>query len=1084
MHVLLISACVKRSIKRTRAVLDSYALRTGDTSWASAITSEALCELRMALKRGATRQTAVACYQNDGRRRMKLLWVVGARSAFGDDGHFPAGTKQRKEQKPKVSSGHWSRQACMLAGAAGLVHDLGKASLRFDAKLRTSSGPVVSDDVRHEWLSVKVLQAMRNNGRSWDGAWADLGAAIDPVTLGSRVVQKPGMYGLHGPLEAIDFLVVTHHGLLRAEETVDKTPKPVPPTSADRHVRRPPSTDQVTPKGGVHPTIFKDYWALEAKLQAAAADRSPLYWRALSIIARAALIFADHTVSSQRMPAAGLDPDGSQIFANTAMFSGQRGLNQTLDWHLRHVGDSASAVMWHFAGLVAGDAHEQQLHGLAEETVASIVREAGPAYAWQNRCAAALHEAREASPDAPALVFNMAGTGTGKTRMNARAACLLSRRRTPRFSIALNLRSLTLQTGRALQSSLCLTDDEIAVVIGDRITQELFEKSNDRKSRKEPPPIDDDENPPEPEASLQAGEHSLPEWMTPLFQKKKERAIVGSPLLVSTIDFLGAAGTPGAQGHHVKAILRLMSSDLVLDEIDGYEPEALVAVLRLVQLAAMFRRNVICSSATLSMPTAVAIERAFRTGVAMLEALEGQAAKPQKFHEAQVAAPFICAFIDDSCQPLVHLITQGSIDFATLYQQRLLSVSAGALSIPVYRLAGLQRVVEATEAGWVQCVRDSIDRMHAHHGWEFGLSGKRVSFGLVRVANLGTAMLVAKHLSATMPDAQIACYHSAEFRIARFHKEQRLDQLLSRSRGEDHILADEEIVKLVARASGNDVPFIVVATPVEEIGRDHDFDWGVIEPSSTQSIVQTSGRINRHRLRVMAEQPNVMILQFNLRHCRTGADKPAFVHPGYESTLKRSRAATSRAQGNYLGHDMERLLPWRNDLLAVNARLRFDWIECPFALADDIEIEERVRPFFGESGVFVADSAWAMTDGPSGPYMQSSLRGGATAKQTWRLHDGGGGLEFQRLERRASDGAYRVIDTWEHRDMDQRLAHANCNAWLSSPPNRMLELCEEFNVEPDEGMLVELSVFDQETQFVYDHRFGMDRLPKEKTSAK
>ena len=1074
MHVLLISACVKRSIKRTRAVLDSYALRTGDNSWASAITGEALREVQLALRRGATRQTAVACYQNDGRRRMKLLWVVGSRASFGPDGHFPAGTKARKEARPKVGRGHWSRQACLLAGAAGLVHDLGKASLRFDAKLKATSGPIRSDDVRHEWLSVKVLQAMRSNGRVWDDAWASLRTGLESVTLGGRVVRKPGLYGVHGPLEAIDFLVVTHHGLLRAEDSTDPTPKAVAPTSADRHVRRPPSNDQVTPKGGVDASIFKDYWSLEAKLLATAHDRSALYWRALSSMARAALIFADHTVSAQKMPAPAVDSDGTHIFANTAMFEGRRGLNQTLDWHLRHVGDRAAEVMWRMAAL-SGSATDSdlpglRLPGLAAETVESIVQTAGPAYAWQNRGAQALAGARRQNHDCPAIVFNMAGTGTGKTRMNARAACLLSRDPTPRFAIALNLRGLTLQTGRALQRSLNLSDEDIAVVIGDRIAQDLFDKSAANSTAKDPAPVDDDENPPEPETSLIGGEHQLPEWMAPLFQKKREQAIVGSPLLVSTIDFLGAAGTPGAQGHHVKAMIRLMTSDLVLDEIDGYDPEALVAVLRLVQLAAMFRRNVICSSATLSMPTAIAIERAFRTGVEMLEALESESG-----HAANI--PFICAFVDDLCQPLVRVISSTSTDFPTLYRERLLAVSAAARLSPVYRLAGLQTLADVTEDGWVQGIHASIETMHASHGWTLSDTGKRVSFGLVRVANIGTAMLLAKHLAASMPDAQIACYHSAEFRIARFQKERRLDQLLSRKSGDAHIADDPEIVALAQRASGDEVPFIVVATPVEEIGRDHDFDWGVIEPSSTQSIVQTAGRINRHRLVAMADQPNVMIMEFNLRHCRKGSDQPSFVYPGYESSsLKRSRSPMAPARGDYLGHDIAHLLPWNEGLLVINACLRFDWAACPFALADDIEIAERVKPFFGENGVFVADSAWALTDGPSGPYMQSSLRGKNSAKQTWRLHREDGGLVFQRLERREGRGAYRLIDQWENRDMATREAPVSGNAWLSSPPDRMLDLCEEFEIEPDDGLQVELSAFDADTLFIYDYGFGIDRL--------
>ena len=58
----------------------------------------------------------------------------------------------------------------------------------------------------------------------------------------------------------------------------------------------------------------------------------------------------------------------------------------------------------------------------------------------------------------------------------------------------------------------------------------------------------------------------------------------------------------GASG----ALLRLADSDLVLDEVDSYAPDALVAVLRLVQVAGMLGRSVICASATLPQPVAEA----------------------------------------------------------------------------------------------------------------------------------------------------------------------------------------------------------------------------------------------------------------------------------------------------------------------------------------------------------------------------------------------------------------------------------------------------------------------------------------------
>lgn len=123
-------------------------------------------------------------------------------------------------------------------------------------------------------------------------------------------------------------------------------------------------------------------------------------------------------------------------------------------------------------------------------------------------------------------------------------------------------------------------------------------------------------------------------------------------------------------------------------------------------------------------------------------------------------------------------------------------------------------------------------------------SGVAYSFGLVRVANIATAVDVARHLAKELPQARVACYHANDWHIARFHKEKRLDFLLSRAEGDRHIVADHEIRAFLDEAAHEerpDVPFIVVATPVEEVGRDHDFDWAVLDVSSAQSLVQAAG---------------------------------------------------------------------------------------------------------------------------------------------------------------------------------------------------------------------------------------------------
>ena len=217
MHITLISACERRAVKRSRAVLDSYAIRTGERSWATPITLEGLRELRALLKTSATRQTAVACYRNEGRERMRLLWVVGARDAFGPDGHFPAGTMRRKRRPPP-----WLPVVSLLAQAAGLAHDLGKAGSFFADKLaRAVAAPSAKpepDPVRHEWLSMRVLQ-LRRRGKDWPGAWSAL-------TRPRPLEEMDGLEdrGLRGPVDALDYLVATHHRLFGPRETPSSTP--------------------------------------------------------------------------------------------------------------------------------------------------------------------------------------------------------------------------------------------------------------------------------------------------------------------------------------------------------------------------------------------------------------------------------------------------------------------------------------------------------------------------------------------------------------------------------------------------------------------------------------------------------------------------------------------------------------------------------------------------------------------------------------------------------------------------------------------------------------------------------------------
>lgn len=62
MNVLLVSQCSKRALDETRRILDQFAERKGERTWATTITQNGLDTLRKLLRKTARRNTAVSCH--------------------------------------------------------------------------------------------------------------------------------------------------------------------------------------------------------------------------------------------------------------------------------------------------------------------------------------------------------------------------------------------------------------------------------------------------------------------------------------------------------------------------------------------------------------------------------------------------------------------------------------------------------------------------------------------------------------------------------------------------------------------------------------------------------------------------------------------------------------------------------------------------------------------------------------------------------------------------------------------------------------------------------------------------------------
>jgi len=113
--------------------------------------------------------------------------------------------------------------------------------------------------------------------------------------------------------------------------------------------------------------------------------------------------------------------------------------------------------------------------------------------------------------------------------------------------------------------------------------------------------------------------------------------------------------------------------------------------------------------------------------------------------------------------------------------------------------------------------------------------------------------------------------------------EKQLDTLLNRrgaEAGSDPVFQQPSLRALLEAYPQTHHLFIVLGSPVTEVGRDHDYDWAVVEPSSMRSLIQLAGRVRRHRAGEVAGV-NIAVLDSNLRHFEC-PEKPAFCKPGFE----------------------------------------------------------------------------------------------------------------------------------------------------------------------------------------------------------
>ena len=902
MNILLICECDKRALKETRRILDQFAERRGERTWQTPITRDGLDTLRRLLRKTARKNTAVACHRIRGLDHSELLWVVGDARRFNAQGAVPTHTTKRNVLRTEDENDWHSGEAIHLFTAlAALLHDLGKASQAFQDRLR-GKGEMGRNDYRHEWVSLRMFQAFV--GPDTDAQW--LARLADPTPFDNatwieRLVRDgldtpappPFVALAHAPLaQAIGWLVVTHHRLPQPPKDEVFNPGHLAqvlhritapwnelPTHSEAQWVKPYWT--FTPQDlPVHcPTWQKTAAKLARRLQVLVAQPGQGDWLAnpyLMHVSRMCLMLADHHYSSLDAtdPTRAKVAPWGQLYANTDRKTGA--LLQPLNEHLIGVAQHSQLATRALPGF---ELHLPRMkgHRLLRQ------RSTHSAFRWQDKAADLAAAQRESAATHGAFIVNMASTGCGKTLANAKVMhALADPVRGMRCAFAMGLRTLTLQTGRAFRELLQLDDEQLAILVGGAASRALFEHYEAQAEASGSASRQDLVDEFAQVEGIEGNEDAHP-LLSRVTRDAKVRQLLAAPLLVCTIDHLVPATESQRGGRQIAPMLRLMSSDLVLDEPDDFDLGDLPALGRLVHWAGLLGARVLLSSATLAPALVQGLFEAYLAG--RREYAKNRGAQP-----GNAAPPAVyCLWLDEhdqrhaDCASTDIFVAQHA-SYVQGRSQRLTSVAEvrrRAALLPL-NIANAQDA-DTCYTGFAQAVLTAAMALHTQHHSLDPHSGKRISFGLVRMANIKPLVEVALALfrqgAAAGWQVHLCVYHARFPLLLRSAIEQRLDAVLNR-RTLDAVFDRPDLRQSIDTHEAADQMFIVLGSPVTEVGRDHDYDWAVVEPSSMRSLIQLAGRVRRHRAGACV-QPNIAVLDTNLRHLQSPGGA-AFKWPGFE----------------------------------------------------------------------------------------------------------------------------------------------------------------------------------------------------------
>jgi CRISPR-associated endonuclease/helicase Cas3 len=817
MSIIAVNAGIHRGGKRASLVLDTYLNRIGVQAWAGYLSKEGCEALFNELKDKASRTSAVQIlWQHD--HRYDVLATIGHPSRFMDA--MTSIGKKPVETKPQAPA-PFVRRVILMARVAGLWHDSGKLMPIFQETVRglkTKAHPI-----RHQTLSFYLMRSPQNTviECSQDGAWN--------TTLGLE-------------MDIASAVVLTHHAKTSAKGDAFN----------EFHLSRENGfgTFEQNSVSGLVINRIGESWldAAQAARRCRGAAGSvhsvqPEHHALAYYATRLSLMMADHAVSSVEA-SAGYDgrtdesPDENTIYAKSSPWI-------PLDDHLNHVGREAGHV-----------AHGLFMHPWPRlrHTPESMLRPVPVRFKWQEHAESAIRQATVSEYDG---FFGciIAETGSGKTQGGFRIMSALGGG-VPRFTLGLGFGALAVQSGAEYLGDIGLNCDEVAIFVGHRHKKATIDRPSDIPKGAQTERED-----------VQFTLEGSTGMVDPILPKSFKQAMghdaqmLTTPIVIMTIDHIMAA-MEADRGGYVKGAARVVTADLLIDEIDSFSPSDLHAIGRLIYLAASFGRKVVVSSATTTPEIACMLFDTYRSGYAQYQSAMGN------------GTLFVGVFANQGQMSLVEGLQQD--DATTSMFNRFFSTVASSVAERLAQVTHRRSMGVIPMDNILQyddlfnvLARQAIELATQHHSDMPEWAGAWFSTGFARMNLVKNAQRFALWLMchAEALESQygvrirLNCYTAALDSVTRKSLEHDLGELLLR-KNDDWSL--HPVMRALDKQPQNTL-YIVITTPVIEVGRDYDFDWCILEPSSDMSIIQSAGRVLRHRHMACPKYPNVMLMDGSVR---------------------------------------------------------------------------------------------------------------------------------------------------------------------------------------------------------------------------